>query len=137
MTVFAGNVDLNGMKNIIYMIPVATILGGLVNVFLLHELENWNERIILYTAFIVTIFISIFITVTATPVIDALIIKMESRIEDESPSLFANELTAELERGLSRLHVYSVINNLMFLVAAIIPYRRIKYGELTATPSSL
>ena len=136
IAVYEGNVDLSGIKNIIYLIPFAAILGGLVNVFLLHELENRNGRIILYAAFLVTIFTSIMVAVMATPFMDALIVKMESTIDDQPLSLFANELTTELEKGLSQLNIYGVVNNLMFLVAAIIPYRRIKSGELAAAPSS-
>lgn len=59
------------------------------------------------------------IAVKATSVMDSLIIKMESTINTQSPSLFANQLTAELEKGLSQLNIYGVINNLMFIVAAI------------------
>ncbi|RKX96059.1 MAG: hypothetical protein DRN01_03005 [Thermoplasmata archaeon] len=136
--VSTGNVDFSAFVSILYMVQITAILGGLVNVFLLHELESWNGRIVLYAAFVAVVFTSILVVYAAAPAVEDLVTNMEKNFETNRYSFQTNEFTVELQKSLSRLNIYGVINSLLFLVATVIAYRRVKSGEvLQVNPTDL
>jgi hypothetical protein len=112
---------------ILLQTPITSTIGGLVYVFLLYELEDKNGKIVLFLAFIATILASIFITVGMMSLYEEL---MSSIAVGETS--FAN--TFDYINKMSRTGIYSIISSGLLLIALILPYNRIKSGELVPTP---
>jgi hypothetical protein len=112
---------------ILLQTPITSTIGGLVYLFLLYELEDKNGKIVLFLAFIATIIASILITVDAMSLYE----KLMSSIAAGETS-FTNIF--DYISKISRTGIYSVIGSGLLLIALILPYNRIKSGELVPTP---
>ena len=93
---------------------------------MLYELEDKNGKIVLFLAFIATIIASILITVDAM-----------SLYEELMSSIAAGETsltnTFNYISKISRTGIYGIISSGLLLIALILPYNRIKSGELAPT----
>ena len=111
---------------ILLQTPITSTIGGLVYLFLLYELEDKNGKIVLFLAFIATIIASILITVDAM-----------SLYEELMSSIAAGETsltnTFNYISKISRTGIYGIISSGLLLIALILPYNRIKSGELAPT----
>ena len=112
---------------ILLQTPITSTIGGLVYLFLLYELEDKNGKIVLFLAFIATIIASILITVDVM-----------SLYEELMSSIAAGETsltnTFNYISKISRTGIYGIISSGLLLIALILPYNRIKSGELVPTP---
>ena len=112
---------------ILLQTPITSTIGGLVYLFLLYELEDKNGKIVLFLAFIATIIASILITVDVM-----------SLYEELMSSIAAGETsltnTFNYISKISRTGIYGIISSGLLLIALILPYNRIKSGELAPTP---
>jgi len=135
------NIDLSWFKNIFLFAPLAAILGGIINVLLVHELEDRKGKIILYIAFVVTIILSFYVLYEGMLITEEWTNNTESLLKgniDYSTSNQLEDLVEKLQQDLSSVGIFSSIGNILFLIAYIIPYKRIKSGELVpALPSHL
>lgn len=112
---------------ILLQTPITSTIGGLVYIFLLYELEDKKGKIVLFLAFIATIIASILITVDIMSLYEEL---MSSIATGETS--FAN--TFDYINKMSRTGIYGIISSGLLLIALILPYNRIKSGELVPTP---
>ena len=112
---------------ILLQIPITSTIGGLVYLFLLYELEDKNGKIVLFLAFIATIIASILITVD-----------MMSLYEELMSAIAVGETSFtnifDYINKMSRTGIYGIISSGLLLIALILPYNRIKSGELIPTP---
>lgn len=111
---------------ILLQIPITSTIGGLVYIFLLYELEDKKGKIVLFLAFIATIIASILITVD----IMSLYGELMSAIAAGETS-FTNIF--DYISKISRTGIYGIISSGLLLIALILPYNRIKSGELIPT----
>jgi len=111
---------------ILLQIPITSTIGGLVYIFLLYELEDKKGKIVLFLAFIATIIASILITVD----IMSLYGELMSAIAAGETS-FTNIF--DYISKISRTGIYGIISSGLLLIALILPYNRIKSGELAPT----
>ena len=94
---------------------------------MLYELEDKKGKIVLFLAFIATIIASILITVD----IMSLYGELMSAIAAGETS-FTNIF--DYINKMSRTGIYGIISSGLLLIALILPYNRIKSGELVPTP---
>lgn len=121
--------DFNAIQNIFYVIPLASIIGGLAYILLLYELENKIGRYILYSAFVVTIIVSIVLSLNIGAAWNDTLANID--FENISPS--DPELTQKMDeftQQISLTGLYSIPSSILMLIALIIPYKRITSGEL-------
>jgi len=130
--------DLSSLKNILYIIPIASILSGIMYLLILYELEDKKGKTILYIAILTSIITSIIIIMILNPVFDKTIgsISIDTTTSTSEVQERTTELTKELTNKLYELSLIGIINNLLFLIAFYIPYKRINSGELASTKSS-
>ena len=62
-SVMSNGGDFSSIQNIFYIIPLASIIGGLAYILLLYELENKIGRYVLFLAFAVTVIVSLLLAV--------------------------------------------------------------------------
>ena len=117
------------LSYLLYIIPIASIMGGLSYIFLLYKLETKEGTIVLFVAFIVTIITSIILTITIIPFFEEFLNSIYSNFGEMS-STEMTSLTTEFQQKISSSGIYGVINNILLLIAIYIPYRRIASGEL-------
>ena len=129
-SIASNNFDI--MSNIAVWIIMAAILSGLSYVFLLYELEDRNGKIVLFSAFILTIIISIFVSINLINIFDE---TTENIIVQNMTTQEITEFTSTLNQEISKTGGYSFISSIFTLIALIIPYRRILSGELVPISS--
>jgi len=121
--------DFSSVQNIFYIIPLASIIGGLAYILLLYELENKIGRYVLFLAFAITIIVSLLVAVNiGTAWNDTL-----GTIDFENLSPTDPEYTQKMDeftQQISSSGLYSIPNGILMLIALIIPYKRISSGEL-------
>ena len=125
--VASGSTDLSFLKNIFYIIPFASILGGIAYIFFLYELEDKLGKIVLILAIIVSVISSLFIAINIGSAFDETIGTFD--FENASPEEIS-AVTTELTEKISGTSIFSVINGVLILIALYIPYRRITSEEL-------
>jgi len=136
----AVNVDFSPIKNIFLIAPIAAVLGGITNILLVHELEDQKGKNILYIAFIVTLITSFYVAFIGMQIADEMIDDLDviiDEIERDSGYYSTSEVTekfedktVEFQRDLSKVGAIGLIGETLYLIAFIIPYNRIKSGEL-------
>ena len=134
----ASIVDFSPFKNLFLMTPIIAVIGGITNVFLVHELEDQKGKLILYLAFFVTLFLSFYIAFEGMKIADEWIEDIDKTLQEErESSLFYFDLsstigdqTTEFQQKLSRISAIGIIGQLFYLVAYLLPYNRIKSGDL-------
>jgi hypothetical protein len=123
----SGSTDLSFLKSIFYIIPFASILGGIAYIFFLYELEDKLGRIVLLLAIIVSVISYLFIAINISSTFDETIGTFNFENASSEEILAA---TTELTEKISGTSIFSVINGVLILIALYIPYRRITSGEL-------
>jgi hypothetical protein len=134
------NLDLSFIRNIFLIAPIGALIGGLFNIFLVYELEDRNGKIILFIAFLVTIIISFYVLFSGMAIADNWVMNAQNLIDDRSYASISEleKLTEQLQQDLSKISAVGIIGNLLYLVAFIIPYNRIRTGDLVPVlPSHL
>ena len=103
-------------------------MSGLFYLFLLHELENKIGKIILYTAFITSIVISIITAYMIASNFDTL---MSSILEAQSSGGFqsATSLSQNFSSEITKYGALGIIPNTLWLVAMILPFYRMHTGK--------
>lgn len=137
------NVDLTVLKgalnNIFLIIPIGAFLNSLFFFFMFYHLEDKKGKIILSMGIIVSILIAVYLTFAGMQITAHWIDKFEIVVNDliENPPFISFGTPDEIEDALlgfqsdmSKITVYGILSNIIFLIATIIPYRRIKKGEL-------
>ena len=107
------------------------IIGGLVYILALYELENEKGRYLLYLAYIFSIITAIIIILYTMGELSGYINEI---IQTEDPQTNFSSIT-NLYSGISNVSIISIIGNILWVIAVYIPYKRIKDGELI--PKSL
>lgn len=100
---------------------VSAIIGGLVYIFLLHELENQNGRYALFAAYFAAIAVSVVTALYTAGMFEAF---FGSAFDPDISS------TMSFVARTSRISILSLIHGVLLLIAAYIPYNRITSGEL-------
>jgi len=143
----ASTGDLSGIVNI-YILPIAaTIVGGLFYVFLLHELEDFKGRIVLYVMLGCTIAIAIVIAFLQYSNFDAWAANVDKLIANlppsstimgisssQSPETVINQAVAT--EGY-KYTIYSIIPMFLQFAAMILAFFRIRSGALKPVPRSV
>jgi MFS family permease len=123
--------DISPVGNAMYAIPVASIIGGLAYVFLLFELQDKNGKIVLISALILTVMISTFLAINIQSVFEetfgSIIISQDINTEE------ITELSNTFSQKVGELSAFSVIHNLVMLLAFIMAYKRIESGDIPST----
>ena len=121
--------DFNAIQNIFYIIPLASIIGGLAYILLLYELENKIGRYVLYSTFVVTIVVSVVLSLNIGTVWNETLANTDfENISPTDPEFTEN--MDEFTQRISLTGLYSIPNSILMLIALIIPYKRITSGEL-------
>ena len=120
--------DTAPIGNAMYAIPIASIIGGLVYVFLVYELEDKNGKIILLSAFILTIMISTFVAINIKPIFEEEIgsIIISQNVSQEE----LNEISTTVSQRVGEMSAFSVIQNVVMLLAFFMAYKRIGSGDI-------
>jgi len=122
--------DISPIGNAMYAIPVASVIGGLAYVFLLYELEDKNGKIVLLSAFVLTIMISTFLAINIQPIFEetfgSIIISQDISAEE------ITELSTTFSEKVGELAGYSVIHNLVMLLAMVMAHKRIGSVDLSS-----
>lgn len=133
-----SSIDFSFMKNIFLIAPIAAVLGGLTNIFLVYDLEDRRGVIILFTAFFVLIVTSMYILITGAAIVEEWTNEVQDALENRNylipPEI--ETVTDTFKTKLSQTSIVAIFSNLLFLIAFMIPYQRIKSGELTPALSS-
>jgi len=120
--------DVASIGNSFYAIPIVSIIGVLAYVLLVYELEDKNGKIVLISAFILTIMVSIFLAINVQSAFEeafgSITISEELNIEEMT------ELSNTFSKKLGELGAFSVIHNLVMLFAFIMSYKRVDSGEI-------
>lgn len=138
---------LSPLRNIFLMAPIVSVIGGVLNIFLVYELENRIGKNILFLAFIVTIIISVYVAYEGIQITDKWIDSIDEPEQENnnyfnfgssySTDYFEGKVN-ELQKEINKILPFAIIGKLMYLIAFIIPYQRIKSGELIQSlPSNL
>jgi len=106
---------------------VSAVLGSLIYVFLLYQIENKKGRYILFAAFLTSIIFSIVIAIYNYALFTDMFneILNSGNISGTSTTILFEQLS-----NISKVSILSVINGILFIIAAYIPYKRIVTGEL-------
>ncbi len=119
--------DISPIGNAMYAIPISSIFGGLAYVFLLYELEDKNGKIVLISAVILTIMISIFMAINIQSIFEetfgSLIISPDINTEE------ITELSNTFSQKVGEISAFSVINNLVMLLAFFMAYRHVNSAD--------
>ncbi|MBN2603706.1 MAG: zinc ribbon domain-containing protein [Candidatus Thermoplasmatota archaeon] len=121
------NNDTAPIGNAMYAIPIASIIGGIVYVFLLYELEDKNGKIVLISAVILTVMTSTFLAINIQSVFEQTFGSINISQEE------ITELSNTFSQKVSELSAFSIIHNLVMLLAFFMAYKRIDSGDI---PSS-
>jgi len=106
------------------IMPISAVLGGLVWIFALYQLENKTGRYILYTAYALMIVTSIIVAaISITSYGDI------GYINSSSYSQFSSNYQWMGNTGLFNI-IGSLISTLLLIIAFYIPYKRIISGAL-------
>jgi len=137
--------DLGFVKNIFIIVPILAIIGGITYIFLLYQLEDQKGKYLLFIAFFVTIILSFYIALEGMEITDEWLVETEELVEDLEneetmfPSLSRisakskiEDKVEELQHSMSRLGAIGLVGKALFLIAFLIPYYRIRSGELAA-----
>ena len=131
-------IELGSLKNLVYAVPISTILGGLMYLFLLYKLENKIGKIMLFLMFIVAIISSIIVTYFSLQAFDQ---SLGSVTITVSPFMSSAELTTQLQSyidsfnvEISKIGMYGIATNILILITLIIPIWRIQTGDLKKVP---
>jgi hypothetical protein len=124
INITAGTTDFSSSM----VIPTITgaILGGLVYIFALYELEDKKGRYILYTAYIVSIIIAVVIVLYSMGEYSNYLNEVFST--GNQPTNYSS--TMAFTSRMSNISVLGVISNILWAIAVYIPYKRIKDGDL-------
>ena len=122
-----GGGDAGSLQIIFYIIPLASVLGGLAYVLLLYELENKIGRMVLFATFAVTIISSIVISLSMGSIFADTLGSID--FEDTDPSQ-TSTLTNEFTQKISSIGIFGIANGILMIIAVYIPYNRINSGEL-------
>ena len=106
---------------------ISAIFAGLTYVFLLYHLENEKGRIVLFTAYIVSVIIAIVVAIYNHGVFTEMM--RDLLASDTIDSSTISQVTAQLS-SMSKATIFSSIGAILFIFATYIPYKRIKSGEL-------
>lgn len=113
------------MKTALIFTQIGGIFITIGWILLVYFLENDIGKKILFLALIASIIISIVAIIYALPVLDDLTDKLEDTPEEEREDEFYEGLT-----DLNVINGLGVIGSLLLLIGYIIPFNRIKKGEL-------
>jgi len=105
---------------------IGVILGGLVYIIALYELEDKKGRYLLYFSYIVSIIFAVIIAFYTMSEVSGFINEVVST-EDQQTN-FSSMMT--FFSGLSNVSILSVFSNILWVIALYIPYKRIKDGDL-------
>jgi len=142
-------VDLGFFHSIFLVAPIGGFLGALYQFFLVYHLENETGKKLLYMVFFSFIIFTLAFSYHGYQVSQEWIPKVENTINGyiEDPPLFLmsysiendfEELTKEFYGKLSMIGVFTIVPNILLLIAIYIPYKRISSGELqTVLPNHL
>lgn len=122
-----GNADPSFIQNIFFIIPLASIIGGLAYVFLLYELENKIGRMVLFAGFAVYIITSVVIALSIGSAFEETLGSIDF---ENTNTLESSTITNEFTQKISSTGLYGIANGVLMLIALIIPYNRITSGEL-------
>ena len=129
--------ELSPLKNIFLMVPIVAVIGGFFNIFLVYELEDRNGKNILFLAFVVTVIVSFYIAIVGAQITDEWVNSFNQEQQADSSYLSSystsdiEEKINDLQKDISKIGAIGIIGQLIYLIAFIIPYRRIKSGELS------
>lgn len=124
INIAAGGTDFS--SSIVLPTLTGAILGGLVYIFALYELEDEKGRYLLYISYIVSIIIAVVIVFYTMGELSDYLNEVIST--ENQPTNFSS--TMAFTSRLSNISVLSVISNILWAIAVYIPYKRIKDGDL-------
>ncbi len=123
----AGDIDLSFVRNIFYIIPIASIIGSIAYFLLLYELENKIGKIVLVIAIVTSAAISGVLAVSIGEAFEDSFGSID--YENLEPTEYS-EITSEFSQKISTSGFYGLINGALMIIALYIPYQRISSGEL-------
>ena len=106
---------------------ISAILGGLTYVFLFYHLESDNGRILLFTAYFISLVVAIVVAIYNHAVFTEMMRDLLASNTVDSSTV--SQATSQLS-NMSKAAIFSSISAILFIWAAYIPYKRIKTGEL-------
>ena len=127
MMIVAQGGDVSRFSSASVFFPTITgaITGGLAYVFSLYELQDDNGRKLLYTAFVVSILISVLIAFLSSSAI-------EGMVEETSVIEYQEDFASIISftSSVTQYSLLGLISSLLWTIAIYLPYKRIKNGEL-------
>lgn len=131
------NGDYSAYKTTYLLSPISAIFTGLVYLFLLHELQDYYGRIVLYVTFITLIVVSIVVAYIGYAGFDEWYSKLNLVPQGflmSSTGTSSSSFTTAFQTRTNQLNIFSIIPNILLLVAAILPVYRISTGALKKIP---
>lgn len=106
---------------------ISAILGGLIYVFLFFHLESYNGRILLFTAYAISVVVAIIVAIYSHAIFTKMIkdLLTSGTVDSSTVSQAISQLS-----NMSKAAIFGSISAMLFIWAAYIPYKRIKTGEL-------
>ena len=123
--------DFSSIGNAMYAVPFSSIIGGLAYVFLLYELEDKNGKIVLISAVILTIIISIFMAINIQSIFEETFGSLTITPDMDTEEI--TELFNTFSQKISELSAFSVIHNLVMLLAFFMAYKHINSADFPST----
>ncbi len=114
-----------GMTQGIIVMQVGQLIFLVGAILLVYKLENDIGRVVLYLALVVSIIVAIISTFILSSALNELMDTMENTPEEEWESEFE-----DFSRETSSISALGAIGTVLIMIGYIIPYNRIKKGEL-------
>ena len=131
---------IDGIKTLVYLVPIVTIMGIILHLFLLYNLEDTSGKIILLIALIVGIIASLVVVNQSFPIFDETIGAVDvsnfSVLNSDAIQSEIEEAGEVFTKETSVLKIYLIIHNILLMVAILLPFIRMSTGKLTVAPRS-